>query len=210
MSQKTINFADNPYGEELLDDYLAPLQNNILTSNSGESRPAYAQQGTKWLDISSTPWLLKMYDGTNDVTLGTVNPSTHLFTPAGLTDVVDYTNITNCITQIPQDIKLELNDGTVTLKAGSKVYVPNGVGVFDEVTVTGDKSWGVATYTSGKIICFYNTTNNKLFALNDYSCFSGSSAPSGYVNMVWYDISNNKIKWTSNSGGSWNEGLNER
>lgn len=34
--------------------------------------------------------------------------------------------ITNCITKIPQDIKLELVDGTLTLKAGSKVYVPNG------------------------------------------------------------------------------------
>ena len=34
--------------------------------------------------------------------------------------------ITNCITEIPQDIKLELNNGILTLKAGSKVYVPNG------------------------------------------------------------------------------------
>lgn len=49
MSQKTINFADNPYGAVLMDDYLAPLQNNMLTSNSGESRPEYVQQGTKWL-----------------------------------------------------------------------------------------------------------------------------------------------------------------
>lgn len=36
------------------------------------------------------------------------------------------TAITNCITEIPQDIKLELKDGTLTLKAGSKVYIPNG------------------------------------------------------------------------------------
>ena len=35
-------------------------------------------------------------------------------------------NVTNCITGIPQDIKLELSSGTLTLKAGSKVYVPNG------------------------------------------------------------------------------------
>lgn len=36
------------------------------------------------------------------------------------------TEVTNCITEIPQDIKLELKDGVLTLKAGSKVYVPNG------------------------------------------------------------------------------------
>ena len=82
MSQKTINFADNPYGKELLDDYLAPLQNNMLTSHSGVSRPPYAQQGTKWLDISSTPWLLKMYDGTDDVILGEIDPDTNKFIPS--------------------------------------------------------------------------------------------------------------------------------
>jgi hypothetical protein len=34
--------------------------------------------------------------------------------------------ITNCITYIPQDIKLELNNDVLTLKAGSKVYYPDG------------------------------------------------------------------------------------
>lgn len=33
---------------------------------------------------------------------------------------------TNRILEIPQDIKLELNNGILTLKAGSKVYIPNG------------------------------------------------------------------------------------
>lgn len=40
---------------------------------------------------------------------------------------VGYNQITNCITEIPQDIKLEINNGTITLKAGSKVYNGNGV-----------------------------------------------------------------------------------
>ena len=44
-------------------------------------------------------------------------------------NLLNYT--TNRILEIPQDIKLELNNGTLTLTAGSKVYVPNGAGVFD-------------------------------------------------------------------------------
>lgn len=32
-------------------------------------------------------------------------------------------NVSNCITEIPQDINLELNNGTLTLKAGSKCYL---------------------------------------------------------------------------------------
>ena len=39
---------------------------------------------------------------------------------------VNYDNITNCITEIPQDIKLELADGTLTLKAGSKIHLAYG------------------------------------------------------------------------------------
>ena len=35
-----------------------------------------------------------------------------------------YGQITNCLTKIPQDIKLELNsDNTITLKAGSKLMI---------------------------------------------------------------------------------------
>ena len=42
-------------------------------------------------------------------------------------DFLTTKQITNCITAIPQDIKLELSeDGTLTLKAGSKVYYGDG------------------------------------------------------------------------------------
>ena len=52
--------------------------------------------------------------------------------------------ITNCLLEVPQRIKLELVDGVLTLKAGSKVIVPNGFeedGVtpkFDYITVPKD------------------------------------------------------------------------
>lgn len=57
-------------------------------------------------------------------------------------NLLNYT--TNRILEIPQDIKLELNNGTLTLKAGSKVYVPNEFeadGItpkFDVITVEND------------------------------------------------------------------------
>ena len=38
----------------------------------------------------------------------------------------DTGHTTNCITEIPQNIKLELENGEVTLKSGSKIYTPNG------------------------------------------------------------------------------------
>ena len=111
------------------------------------------------------------------------------------------TNVTNCITEIPQDIKLELNAGTLTLKAGSKVYVPNGAGVFNEVTIASDIS---KTGWQQKRLLFYG--NNILDGLPLEYCYSGSSAPSGSQYMLWYDTANNLVKYTSDSGSTWTSG----
>ena len=70
--------------------------------------------------------------------------------------VVDYDNITNCITEIPQNIKLELVNGVLTLKAGSKVYVPNGVGKFDEVVIKNDLARTTFSANATTMV-FYNT-----------------------------------------------------
>lgn len=88
MAQNSVNYSNNPTGPELLDDYLDKEQENILTSNSGIQRPSYADVGTKWLDTSSTPWKLMIFDGTSDVMIGSVNPVTHAFIPAGIDTAV--------------------------------------------------------------------------------------------------------------------------
>ena len=41
-------------------------------------------------------------------------------------DVYTLAPNTNCLLNIPQNVKLELNNGVLTLKAGSEVYIPNG------------------------------------------------------------------------------------
>ena len=191
MTQNVVDFSDNPTGKQLMDDYLAKEQQNNLSSNSGNQRPSYAVAGTKWLDTSTTPWLWKMYDGTSDITLGTVDSSTHLFTPAGLTDVVDYTNITNCITKIPQDIKLELNDGTLTLKAGSKVY--DGAG--NVINVNSDLSTGYGVAVTGLFMVVPVNTRQNFFIKPQYVT-SGDTPPTIPNNerQLWYDTTNKIVK----------------
>lgn len=98
-------------------------------------------------------------------------------------------NVTNCITEIPQDIILELNNGTLTLKAGSKIYVPNGVGVFDIRSVTSDQTY--TNTTNGKFLLFIRqdtTIWGELIA----NCTSGTTAPSG---GTFYNTSTNRIDW---------------
>lgn len=114
--------------------------------------------------------------------------------------VIDSQNdtISNCILEIPQDIKLELNNGTLTLKAGSKVYKPNGSGVFNVLNISVDKTF---SYTSdGTWIISCNGAGNMARCI--YPAVSGNTEPSTHpLATLWYDTTNNTVKrW---SGSAW-------
>lgn len=113
-------------------------------------------------------------------------------------DKINQTHITNCLTEIPQDIKLELSSGTLTLKAGSKLYIPNGSGTFSAVTTTTDRTYSYTTNGKWLIICAQNGTMVRC----NYPATSGSTQPSSpTVGELWYDTTNNYCKrW---SGSSW-------
>ena len=116
-------------------------------------------------------------------------------------DKINQTHITNCITEIPQDIKLELNNGTLTLKKGSKVYVPNGAGKFDEVVITADAS--TTRTDSQDCMVWYNTNTGTVQLFPIMLFYSGSIAPTGQQFMFWYDTTNNLCKVTSDNGSTW-------
>ena len=106
--------------------------------------------------------------------------------------------ISNCITYIPQDIKLELNNGTLTLKAGSKLYVPNGfesdgtTRKFDVVVTESDKV--CAGYNTGTCIAFIDANNGGLYAnfnINLHT-YSGSSAPTDFIGF-FYNTNTNTV-----------------
>lgn len=142
----------------------------------------------------------------NLVSLKNNNTANFNTNPSYIGDGVNWKKIsadkymTNCLLEVPQDIKLELNNGTLTLKAGSKVYVPNGAGKFDVVTISADKT---ITTTSGGIV-FINSANQSPNVFNGNILFSGSTAPTGFSgNAVWYNTTNNVIKNSANAGSSW-------
>jgi len=113
----------------------------------------------------------------------------------------DHSNVSNCIIDIPQDIALELSSGTLTLRAGSKVYVPNGSGVFDEVVIASDLSV-TPTWLNNKLgVVYYRRANNNITVTSIDYCFSGSTAPTYADGGCWYDTTNNKIK--RGISGSW-------
>ena len=69
----------------------------------------------------------KTQEGLNKLNTTTNNSIADINTTAKSHSVLTYKNITNCLLEVPQRIKYELVDGTLTLKAGSVVIVPYGV-----------------------------------------------------------------------------------
>jgi len=53
----------------------------LLNHHKGSAAPGYAEAGMIWLDDTATPWIMKIYDGTDWIGLGTVNASTNLYVP---------------------------------------------------------------------------------------------------------------------------------
>ncbi len=131
---------------------------------------------------------------------GKIGQLTELISSIGGTNIMSHNTfnsyMTNCITAIPQDIRLELNDGTLTLKAGSRVYIPNGPGVFDVKEITADVS---TTESSGTAKVLYAlSSGGNLFVRAVDNCVSGAGATtsSGFA----YDTTTNTIGWYNASG----------
>ena len=119
-------------------------------------------------------------------------------------NLLNYT--TNRILEIPQDIKLELNNGTLTLKAGSKVYVPNGFEAdgttpkFDVVLIENDIHAGgkLDSFTDKWVFC-YRSDGFRWELLSH--CFSGSTLPTQTgENRLGYNTTLNKIQGSINGG----------
>jgi len=123
MSQNNTDYTSNPTGNELMDDLLAKSKENGLTCNSGVSRPFYAVKGTLWLDTSVTPHILKLYDGSADISLGTFDITNHAYTPSGLSGKQDVLTAGSNI-QISGST-ISATDTTYT--AGSGISISNGV-----------------------------------------------------------------------------------
>lgn len=119
-------------------------------------------------------------------------------------DTLRYKHITNCITSIPQDINLELKDGTLTLKSGSKVYTGTG----KAININSDIVFHSGTIGSStdSFFIFCNTSGGFGTGATSSQCISNSSNPgSGYY--VWFDTTNNKVMYSANANGTFDTEL---
>ena len=76
MSQHDYNIANATFPNTRTD--INNVLGAIATTNSGAAAPGTLFTGQIWLDTSATPYVLKMYDGTDHITLMTVNATTNV------------------------------------------------------------------------------------------------------------------------------------
>jgi microcystin-dependent protein len=112
--------------------------------------------------------------------------------------------ITNCITEIPQDIKLELADGVVTIKAGSKIRIPKTGNVFEDYVFTSNITRSGGVNGSAFLVALFNVSNNKFaqtFTVSlSKSCSGTTDTLAGTPQHLWYDTANNILKYYGNDG----------
>lgn len=108
---------------------------------------------------------------------------------AGTPEFKNYT--TNRILEIPQDIKLELNNGTLTLKAGSKLY--DGTG-YSWVTQT-DMSRTLSTNNTYTFVIEKDKSTSHFYSVD--LAYSQNTQPS--TGGVWFNTDTNAIKWSNNA-----------
>lgn len=107
-------------------------------------------------------------------------------------NVLTNKTLSNCITEIPQYINLELTSSSCKLKTGSKVYFPNGSNVFDSFTLTSDLTLTQAG-TATDVLYFVHPNKSTVVSVLKSSCYSGDTQPSGTNYAFWYDTTNNKV-----------------
>ena len=137
-------------------------------------------------------------------------------TNTSLASKLNISQITNCITEIPQNIKLEItSDKQLTLKAGSKVYIPDGFeadGVTKKYIITILETNAIGfewLNTANKFLVYYGgKEGNFVDGSTPDRSFSGTSFPENPEHgWRYFRTDLNKIFVYRQETSSWVEGV---
>lgn len=143
----------------------------LLNHHKGSSAPSYAEAGVIWLDDAATPWVLKVYDGTDWIKLGDVNATANTFNPyVGtatsrlLNDAAD-TGIANAYAVAPVPAITAYAAGQIVLlkpaqaNTGASTLAVNGLAAKNIKLLDGNNPASGALATTGVYQLVYDGTN---------------------------------------------------
>ena len=111
----------------------------LMTNHKGGTAPSYLEAGMIWCDDSANPvWNFKTYDGTDWISIGTLNITTNVWTAAGVTaasvgEVRTGTATDRFVT--PDSLAMLWEKGADITSAGT-ITIPSGGGSYFQITGT--------------------------------------------------------------------------
>ncbi len=140
--------------------WLNSLKNALWTTNSGATQPTGIGTGQMWLDTSggSTAYVLKMYDGSSDISLFTLDFTNHILVKDHATPVLldEQTPSGAASVTLTSAIVDEFDDIRVQIVAGTNF---DGTFRFD-MSDDGGSTW-LTNADNGAQNCVYGTTHVK-------------------------------------------------
>ncbi len=177
--------------------------NNVLeainTSNSGTSRPSGAVAGTIWLDTSGgvTAYILKFYDGADDIALGTIN------TTANTVDWTDSSVTFDIVNDTSPQLggQLDVNGNAIgdgTLELLKFVETASAVNEFTITNnTTGNNPILSATGDDTNVGIDITTKGNGLIKFNDLAYYPEASITSSSNAVAWDSQASPNAKHTT-------------
>jgi len=87
----------------------------LLSQSKGPSAPSYAVAGTPWVDDSASPWVLKIYDGTDWITVSNIDAAANTYLSIN-SDKVDGFHAANTSGAVP------ISNGTVNANLNAQFH----------------------------------------------------------------------------------------
>jgi hypothetical protein len=186
MSQSDFGNLSSPLsGESFINDKLEPWRDALHSTHSGSSRPSYVTVGMQWLDTTTTPWILKLYDGADDITQGTFNSSTNIFTPSGAGAIAFTGNNTHSGTETFSNAA-GVTTNTITERTAAAGITADGVLLKDsKVTATGGLQIGADTMAAFANAASFSATLTGTANVTSVSDVYSQCAVIGNLAIVW-------------------------
>lgn len=127
MSQHDMTI-DTTFGQDIQDALQA-----LASTAKGNSAPSTPYAGQLWLDDTATPWVLKMYDGIDWITVGEVDATTNLYSVKHEAGGLEF----DASGVVDGDFIVGTGTGTMGLESGATLRTTVGVGTGDTPTFTG-------------------------------------------------------------------------
>lgn len=165
----------------------------LHSAHKGGSEPSYKVAGMQWIDDSTSPWVIKLYDGTDWVETGYIDPTNNIWTPAKA--VTGYRVIgADCKNNAgTPNTQFDLDADVIVLADSSgmthAVYAP-GAAITNNISTAGPTAHGrdqVGAFSAGSWVHFYWIWNGATLATLSSATAppTGPTLPVGYTHWAY-------------------------